>query len=125
VPEWAREKAALAAAAMVDSFRRAYQAGVRLVLGTDAGTPYNFHGANARELALMVQNGAAPLDALQAATLNGADLLQVADQVGSIELGKQADLVLCEGDAVADVTRLGDPHNIKLVAQAGRVVSQP
>jgi imidazolonepropionase-like amidohydrolase len=122
VPEWARSKAAVAAEAMIDSFRRAYQAGVRLVLGTDAGTPYNFHGANARELALMVQHGAAPLDALQAATLNGAELLQVADQVGSIEVGKQADLVLCEGDAAADVARLCDPENIKLVAQAGRIV---
>jgi imidazolonepropionase-like amidohydrolase len=122
VPEWARAKAAIAAEAMVDSFQRAYQAGVRLVLGTDAGTPYNFHGANARELALMVQHGARPLDALQAATLNGAELLQLADRVGSIEAGKEADLVLCEGDAIADVTRLCQPENIKLVTQAGRIV---
>jgi imidazolonepropionase-like amidohydrolase len=124
VPTWAREKAKRVEEAMADSFRRAYQAGVRVVLGTDAGTPYNFHGANARELALMVRHGAAPLDALQAATLNGAELLQVSNQVGSIEVGKQADLVLCEGDAVADVTRLCDPRNLKLVAQAGRIVSQ-
>jgi imidazolonepropionase-like amidohydrolase len=93
-------------------------------LGTDAGTPYNFHGANARELALMVQSGASPLDALRAATLNGAELLQISDQVGSIEAGKQADLVLCEGDAVQDVTRLCQPANIRLVVQAGQVVSQ-
>jgi imidazolonepropionase-like amidohydrolase len=122
VPEWARQKAAVAAEAMIDSFRRAYQAGVKLVLGTDAGTPYNFHGANARELALMVQHGAAPLDALKAATINGAELLQIADEVGSIEPGKQADLVLCEGNVIEDVTRLCQPENIKLVTQAGRVV---
>ena len=125
VPEWARQKAAVAAAAMVDSFRRAVDAGVRLVLGTDAGTPYNFHGANARELSLMVQNGAAPLQALEAATRNGAELLQIADQVGSLEVGKRADLVVCAGDAIADVTRLCDPQNIKLVVQAGRIVHQP
>jgi imidazolonepropionase-like amidohydrolase len=124
VADWAREKAARVAEAMADSFRRAYQAGVPLVLGTDAGTPYNFHGANARELLLMVENGASPLDALQAATLNGAELLQMADQVGSVEVGKMADLVLCEGDAIADVTRLARPENIGLVLQAGRVVVQ-
>src|SRR5437763_7246607 len=70
VPEWAREKAGRTAEAMHDSFGRAYRAGVRLVLGTDAGTPYNFHGANAKQLALMVEYGAAPLDALRAATIN-------------------------------------------------------
>jgi imidazolonepropionase-like amidohydrolase len=124
VPAWARDKSARVAAAMADSFRRAYQAGVRLVLGTDAGTPYNLHGANARELALMVQNGASQLDALRAATINGAELLQIADQVGSLEVGKQADLVLCEGDAVQDVFRLCQDANIRLVVQAGRIVRQ-
>jgi imidazolonepropionase-like amidohydrolase len=124
VPDWAREKAARVAEAMADSFRTAYQAGVRLVLGTDAGTPYNLHGANARELALIVQHGAAPVDALRAATLNGAELLQVSDRVGSIEVGKEADLVVCEGDAVQDVTRLCQAANIRLVVQAGRIARQ-
>jgi imidazolonepropionase-like amidohydrolase len=73
---------------------------------------------------LMVQHGLAPLDALRAATVNGAELLQIGDQIGRIEAGKQADLVLCEGDAVQDVTRLCDSANIRLVVQAGRIVAQ-
>jgi imidazolonepropionase-like amidohydrolase len=122
VPDWARAKAARAAEAMHDSFARAARAGVRLVLGTDAGTPYNFHGANARELALMVQYGADPITALRAATINGAQLLQLDDRVGSLEPGKQADLVLCEGDVVSDVTRLCEPANLRLVVQAGKII---
>jgi imidazolonepropionase-like amidohydrolase len=122
VPDWARKKAVVATASHVDSFRRAYQAGVRLVLGTDAGTPFNFHGANARELALMVRYGVSAEDGLRAATRNGADLLGKAAELGTLEVGKQADLVLCEGDVLADVNRLCDMDNIRLVVQSGRIV---
>jgi imidazolonepropionase-like amidohydrolase len=122
VAEWAMAKAMRVRAAMDDSFRRAYAAGVRLVLGTDAGTPYNRHGDNAREMALMVKLGAQPLDALRAGTRNGAELLGKLDEIGTIEAGKLADLVLCRGDAVADVGRLCTPDNVRLVVQGGRVV---
>jgi imidazolonepropionase-like amidohydrolase len=122
VADWAMAKAMRVRTAMNDSFRRAYQAGVKLVLGTDAGTPYNRHGDNARELVLMVKLGADPHDALRAATRNGADLLDKLDEVGTIEPGKLADLVLCRGDVVADISRLCDPENIRLVLQGGRIV---
>jgi imidazolonepropionase-like amidohydrolase len=124
VADWAMTKAMRVRAAMDDSFRRAYQAGVKLVLGTDAGTPYNRHGENARELALMVKLGADPLDALRAGTRNGAELLGKVEQIGSIEPGKLADLVLCRGDVLADVGRLCSPDNIRLVVQGGRIVRQ-
>src|SRR5438067_4487628 len=75
VAEWAMVKGMQVREAVYATFRRAYQGGVKLVLGTDAGTPFNPHGENARELALMVQLGADPLDALRAGTRNGADLL--------------------------------------------------
>jgi imidazolonepropionase-like amidohydrolase len=122
VPSWARSKGEVAARANRDSFRRAAAAGVTMVLGTDAGTPYNFHGANARELALMVENGLPRLTALRAATRNGAELLGIADQVGTIEVGKQGDLVLCRGDAIQDPARLADRSTIQAVVQAGRIV---
>jgi imidazolonepropionase-like amidohydrolase len=122
VPAWARAKADVAARANRDSFQRAAEAGVTIVLGTDAGTPYNFHGANARELALMVENGLPRRTALRAATRNGAELLGIADQVGTIEVGKQADLVLCRGDAIQDPARLADRSTIQAVIQAGRIV---
>lgn len=122
VPVWARRKGHHVVQALGDSFRRAYEAGVRLVLGTDAGTPFNYHGANARELALMVQHGVRPVDALTAATRNGAELLQKLDQVGSLAAGKLADLVVCDGDVLADVERLCNPANVRLVVQSGTIV---
>jgi imidazolonepropionase-like amidohydrolase len=122
VAEWAMAKARRVRAAMDDSFRRAYASGVRLVLGTDAGTPYNRHGDNAREMALMVKLGADPLDALRAGTRNSAELLGKLDEIGTIEAGKLADLVLCRGDILADIDRLCSPDNIRLVVQGGHIV---
>jgi imidazolonepropionase-like amidohydrolase len=116
------QKAMRVRAALDDSFRRAYQAGVRLVLGTDAGTPFNRHGDNAREMALMVKLGADPRDALRAGTRNSAELLGKLDELGTIEVGKLADLVLCRGNVLSDVARLCDPDNIRLVVQGGHVV---
>jgi imidazolonepropionase-like amidohydrolase len=72
----------------------------------------------------MSERGVEPVDALRAATRNSAELLGKLDQIGTIELGKTADLVLCRGDAVADVTRLTDQANIQAVIQAGRIVHQ-
>src|SRR5205814_10726307 len=107
---------------MDNSFQRAYAAGVRIVLGTDAGTPFNSHGDNARELALMVQLGMAPFDALRAGTRNAAELLQRINAIGTIEPEKVADLVLCRGDVIADVGRLCAPETIQAVIQGGRIV---
>jgi imidazolonepropionase-like amidohydrolase len=122
IADWAMAKAAEVRAALDQTFQRAYRAGVRLVLGTDAGTPYNPHGHNARELALMVKLGADPIQALRAGTRNGADLLGLGETLGTIEVGKLADLLLVEGDVVADITRLCAPANIRLVLQGGRIV---
>jgi imidazolonepropionase-like amidohydrolase len=122
VPDWAMVKATHVREALNDTFKRAYAAGVKLVLGTDAGTPYNRHGGNARELALMVRLGADPLDALRAGTRHGAELLGKLDSLGTIEAGKLADLVLCRGDVVADMSRLCSHENIRAVVQGGRLV---
>lgn len=122
VADWAMAKAEQVRLALDDTFRRAYQAGVKLVLGTDAGTPFNRHGDNARELALMVKLGASPLDALGAGTRNGAELLGRSDDLGTLERGKLADMVLVRGDVTADITPLCQPQSIRVVVQAGRVV---
>jgi imidazolonepropionase-like amidohydrolase len=83
------------------SHRTAIRAGVGPVCGTDAGTPFNPHGSAPQEIVFMVEWGMAPLDALRAATVNGAELLRLHD-VGTIEAGKRADLLLVEGDPVDD-----------------------
>lgn len=123
VPDWAREKALRVRQAHLASFRLAIQARVPLVLGTDAGTPFNFHGRNAHELRLMVENGLAPLAGLRAATRNGAELLGLGDQLGTVEPGKLADLVLCRGDVTRDPALLCDTSNLLAVVQDGRVVA--
>ena len=112
----------MSASPLTRAFAALIALAVRLVLGTDAGTPFNRHGENARELALMVKLGVDPLDALRAGTRNGAELLGKLDLLGSLEIGKAADLVLVHGDVVADMNRLCNPTNIQLVVQAGRIV---
>ena len=72
----------------------------------------------------MVKLGVAPLDALRAGTRNSAELLGKLDTLGTIETGKTADLVLVQGDVLADITRLCGPTNIKMVVQGGRIARQ-
>jgi imidazolonepropionase-like amidohydrolase len=98
------------------SLRRAHAAGVRIAFGTDAGV--SKHGRNADEFMLMVQHGMKPMEAIQAATVNAADLLGLSDQIGSIEAGKSADLVAVAGDPLADI---GVLRNVGFVMARGRV----
>lgn len=105
VPDYAVEKARQVEADSRASHRTALRVGVRHACGTDAGTPFNPHGGAPREIAHMVEWGMRPLEALRAATANGAALLNL-DDAGTVEAGKRADLVLVEGDPVDDVAAL-------------------
>ena len=98
------------------SLRRAVAAGVRIAFGTDAGV--SLHGRNADEFLLMVQHGMTPMSAIQAATVNAADLLGLAGEVGSIEPGKAADIVAVRGDPLADIGLL---RSMNFVMVRGRV----
>ena len=79
--------------------------------GTDAGTPFNPHGNAPRELVTMVEWGMDPLSAMAAATANGAELLRLPD-VGTVEEGKQADLVLYEGNPVENIRVVLEPRAV-------------
>ena len=83
---------------------KAYPAGVKIAFGTDAGV--SKHGRNADEFELMVKYGMPPVEALKAATVNAADLLGLSSEVGSIEVGKSADIIAVSGDPLQDVTVL-------------------
>ena len=96
---------------------RAFAAGVKVGFGTDAAV-YP-HGLNAHEFAVMVKLGLSPLAAIQAATVNDADLLGWSDKIGTIEAGKFADIVAVDGDPLADVTTL---ERVKFVMKGGEVV---
>ena len=99
------------------SLRTLVPRGVRIAFGTDAGV--SKHGRNADEFELMVANGMTPMSALVAATANAAELLGLADEIGSIEPGKSADLIAVTGDPLADVTVL---KRVEFVMARGRVV---
>ncbi|MGI8695320.1 MAG: amidohydrolase family protein, partial [Mycobacteriales bacterium] len=92
------EKARMVIDVHAESVRRAIAAGVKIAMGTDSGV--GPHGSNLRELALMSDCGLDPLAVLHATTGSAADLLGVADDRGTIEPGKRADLVVIDGDAL-------------------------
>ncbi|WP_222196101.1 metal-dependent hydrolase family protein [Modestobacter italicus] len=103
LPEAVVEKARSVQAVHDESVRRAVQAGVKVAMGTDSGV--GPHGDNLSELALMAGCGMTPEQAWHAATRSAAELLGVADELGSLEVGKRADVVVLDGDAT-DLTGL-------------------
>ena len=103
-----------------ENITAAIRAGAKVALGTDSGI--SDHGQNLRELALLVEHGLSPEKALLAGTRDAAELLGQAERIGTLEPGKHADLVVCEGDPLTDISLLGDPDNVVLVVQGGRTV---
>jgi len=95
----------------------AFRSGVKVAFGTDAAV-YP-HGLNAHEFAVMVKLGLTPLQSIQAATINAADLLGWSDKTGAVESGKWADIIAVDGDPLEDVTRL---ERVKFVMKGGEVV---
>jgi imidazolonepropionase-like amidohydrolase len=115
-----RERAHALRAHHQDSVARALEAGVKVVAGTDAGG--HGHPNNAAELALLVAAGLTPMQALQAATSRAAECLGLEAEIGTIEKGKWADLVLVEGDPLRDIAVLQDLRRIKRVIKGGVTV---
>lgn len=119
-PEIVRPKALEVGPQIEDTFARAVKGGVKIAFGTDCGV--SPHGTNAQEFALMVAGGMTPMQAIRAATLRGAELLGIEDELGTIEPGKIADLVAVAGDPLEDVTRL---EHMAFVMKAGAIVVAP
>jgi imidazolonepropionase-like amidohydrolase len=105
------------------SLERVHKAGAKIALGTDAGFVV-CHGDNARELEAFVEGGMTPMEAIMATTSVGADHLDMADLVGTIEPDKYADMVIVDGDPLKDVRILQDIERIKTVIKDGQVVTQ-
>jgi imidazolonepropionase-like amidohydrolase len=119
IPAFAVEKAKRVADSHVQSFIKAMRAGVKIAAGTDAGTPLNSHDNFVLELELMVKAGMPIVDALRAATSVNAELLDVADRLGTITAGKLADLLIVRGNPLTDLTAL---RNVVDVMKGGAVV---
>lgn len=102
-----------------DNFRKAVMAGVKMSFGTDAGVCD--YGTSGKQFAFMVKYGMAPMQAIQAATTNAADLLGRSDWIGSIKPGKVADIIAVAGDPIADIRLLED---VKFVMKDGKIYKQ-
>ena len=99
-----------------NGFRKAVQSGVKIAFGTDV--PVCPMGDNGKEFAFMVQNGMTPMQAIQAATMGGAELIGVTKLVGSIKVGKSADIIAVRGDPLKDVRAL---EQVSFVMKEGKV----
>jgi imidazolonepropionase-like amidohydrolase len=105
-PELVRPKAATIGPLIQQTFTNAFKAGVKIAFGTDSGV--SAHGDNGLEFVLMVKAGMKPIEAIRSATQNAADLLKVGDRLGTIEVGKLADLVAVKGDPLKQISLLQD-----------------
>lgn len=103
----------------VKSFKMAYEAGVKIAMGTDSGTPFNMHHKAWYELKLMIDAGMTPMDAIVSSTRNSAELLDIIENYGTIEEGKFADFLVLDKDPLEDIETL---ENINSVYKKGKLV---
>jgi imidazolonepropionase-like amidohydrolase len=122
VPQASLDKARAMRERQIASVRRAWEAGARIFMGTDSCNTMAF-GAHAWELELMQRDmGMSPMDALVAATAGAAEALDIAHLTGQLAAGFAADILIVQGDPLADLSLLRDPENIIGVYREGRLV---
>src|SRR4030095_12674621 len=116
-PPALQAKARASTAARSEMFRNAVKMGIKISFGTDAAVfP---HGQNAKEFKLMVDLGMMPIDALKSATANEAELLGIAQKVGTLKKGKLADIIAMPGDPTADITAT---ERVYFVMKEGKII---
>lgn len=119
IPDYMVRKVENTIEAHQDTFRRAHKAGVKIALGTDAGTPFNKYDLTCYECVLMVGNGMTPMEAIQCGTINAAELMSVDATHGSITPGKRANFAIFEEDPLEDIHAL---LNCAMTVIGGEVV---
>ena len=121
VPAFAVEKSLRIKDRHQESIKMFYKAGGKIAMGTDAGTPYNLHGANAGELRFMTDIGISNLDALKFSTSNAADLLTLKER-GRIQKNCFADFLIVDGNPLENILQVSDRKNHRLVVKNGKAV---
>ena len=116
-PEIVRPKAASVGPQIGATFKKAHERGVKIAFGTDAGVQP--HGTNSDEFVYMVQYGMSPIKAIKSATINTAMLLGINDDLGSIDIGKTADIIAVKGNPILDIENI---KNIRFVMKEGKKV---
>jgi imidazolonepropionase-like amidohydrolase len=122
IPAFAVEKTLRVKSSHLESVRMAHAAGVRVAMGTDAGTPFNVHGENLGELERLVELGYSPMEALESGTRIASQVLGQENELGTIEEGKLADLIVVDGNPLEDIGFLLKAERVRLVMQGGLVV---
>jgi imidazolonepropionase-like amidohydrolase len=119
IPQYVMDKMEKVTSAHTNSFQLAWRSGIIIAAGNDGGTPFNPHEDLVTELRLMVEAGMPSLDAIRAGTWGSARALGLESEIGTIERGKWADLVVLDGDPLADIAAVG---RVWCVIQHGKVV---
>lgn len=120
VPDYLYRKKVVWSRIAREHITRAIDAGVKIAMGTDAAVCP--HGENLKELGHLVELGMSPMDAIVAGTRNAATLLRLNDQLGTVEAGKLADLVVTDVDPLTEITALAAPERVPVVIQGGNLV---
>jgi imidazolonepropionase-like amidohydrolase len=120
IPAFIIEKTKRVKDTHIESAKKAYQAGIPIAMGADAGTPFNGHGENLKELELLVEIGLSPMEAIHSATRIAAETVGLSNMIGTIEEGKLADLIVLEGDPLKDIKILQNKNNIVAIMKGGQ-----
>ncbi len=116
MPQTVKDKAIRVGNDMAGNFEKAHKAGVNVAYGTDSGI--SPHGTNAEEAVLMVEAGMSEMDVIVTATINAADLIDMSDDIGTIEAGKYADIIAVDSSPLEDIAELLD---VDFVMKGGKV----
>ena len=112
VPEYAVRKCEKVYDSHINSFKNAYQKGVKIAMGTDAGTPFNLHENSWKEFELMMQHGMTAMDALRSGTIVAAEMVKKDEFHGSIEAGKRADFIILKENPLENIRCLKEVEHV-------------
>jgi imidazolonepropionase-like amidohydrolase len=119
VPAYAVEKSKAVMKSHWQSVKKAHRAGIPIAMGTDAGTPFNCHGENLKEMELLVKLGFTPMETIVTTTKTASELLGLQKSLGTLEKGKRADLIVVNGNPLDDIRLLQKKDKILAIMREG------